>query len=194
MKKIIAFTLVLALALVSLTACGGGKKVSSEDAAAMAGDWQLVLYDIYGVKMLTEDTGVNMSVAFGEDGKATFDIDGETEEHKWEKDGNLVTVWVDEGAGVSKGRTADLEGDFFTLYWKYNDEPVKMVFAKAGTDAVNPENYIKEGDITSTALKNADENTIGEILDKLSPEALEAFDLTDTYNEYKGIQEQGQGE
>ena len=54
---------------------------------------------------------------------------------------------------------------------------------------MNPDNYIKDGDITSTDFKNADASTMGEILEKLSPEAIEAFGLTDIYNTYKSMEE-----
>ena len=183
MKKTIkVLTLMLAIIML-LSSCGS--KISKEDAEAMAGKWQLVVYDYYGVKMIPSDEDTYMSFEFKDNGKTTFTLDDETEDYKWEKDNELITIWVKDGA-VSKGKTAVLDGDSFTLYWDYNGTPVTMIYAREGTDAVNPDLYISEDDITSTMLQNSDDSNILEIMEKMSPEAREAFGLTDVYNTLVG--------
>ena len=87
---------------------------------------------------------------------------------------------------MSKGHTAVLEEDYFTLYWNYEDTPVKMIYAREGSDAVNPDLYITEDDVTSTMLQESNEDNILEILDKMSPEAREAFGVTEIYDTLKG--------
>ena len=188
MKKLISAIASLTLVMSLLTSCGGGKKVSKEDAEIMAGKWEIVLYDLSGVKMLPEDAETYMSFEFKDNGITTYTLDGETEDYKWEKDGELVTIWVPEGA-VSKGHTAVLEDgdDYFTLYWDYEGTPVQMIFAREGSEAANPDLYISEDDVTSTMLQEADENNIFEILEKMTPEAREAFGVTEIYDEMKGL-------
>lgn len=183
MKKTVKILALMLAFMMLLTSCGS--KISKEDADAMAGKWQLVLYDYYGVKMIPSDADTYMAFEFKDNGKTTFTLDEETEDYKWEKDGDLVTVWVKDGA-VSRGKTAVVEGDMFTLYWDYNGEPVTMIYAREGTDAVNPDLYITEDDVTSTMIKNADESNILEIMEKMTPKAREVFELTDVYNQLKG--------
>lgn len=185
MKKLITSIFLVTLMAALLTACGG-KKISKDDAALMAGKWDLVLADMYGVKMLPEDIESQMSFEFKDNGKTTYTLDGETEDYNWEKDESLITIWVKDG-GVSKGHTATLDGDSFTLYWDYDGEPIKMIYAREGSDAVNPDLYITDDDITVERLQNADGKTMFELLGKLTPEALESLDLTESYDTLKSV-------
>ena len=184
MKKLITVILAVTIMGALLASCGG-KKVSKEDAEIMAGKWVLVVYDYMGVKMLPEDVETQMSFEFKDNGKVTYTLDDESEDYKWEKDDTLITIWVPEGI-VSKGHTAVLEDDYFTLYWNYEGASVQMIYAREGTDAVNPDLYISEDDVTSTMLQESNEDNILEILDKMSPEAREAFGVAETYDALKG--------
>lgn len=183
MKRLLSVITLMTVIAVLLASCGGSK-VSKEDAEAMAGKWVLVTYDYLGVKMLPEDADTKMSFEFKDNGMTTFTLDNEHEDYKWEKNDTLVTIWVPEG-GVSKGHTAVLEDNYFTLYWNYEGTPVKMTYAREGSSAVNPDLYIKDGDITSTMLKKSNENNILELLEKMTPEAREAFGVTEIYNQLK---------
>ena len=161
-KKLLSFCLSALLCVLALTACGGekgGSDIAPADMEALSGNWKLVLYDLYDVKLLPE-----------------------------EKDDTLLTIWVPDGA-ASRGRSAVLEGDSLTVYWKYDDAPVKMIFAKEGSAAADPALYISEDDVTSTMMKNATEDNILELLEKMTPEAREAFDLATIYDELKGEEE-----
>ena len=184
LKKTLAVIMAVTMIMALLVSCGG-KKVSKEDAEMMEGKWELVAYDYYGVKMLPEDEETYMSMEFNKNGKVTYTLDDDSEEYKWEKDDTLITIWVPEGA-VSKGHTAVLdEDDYFTLYWNYEGASVKMIYAREGSDAANPDLYFPEDEITSTMLQQVDESNILEILEKMSPEAREAFEVTEIYDSLK---------
>ena len=185
MKKIISVILTVAMMTALLASCGG-KKVSKEDAEIMAGKWDLVLYDMYGVKMFPEDEETQMSFEFKPNGTTEYTLNGETEEYKWEKDDDLITIWVPEDM-VSKGHTAVLDGDYFTLYWNYEGTSLQMIYAKEGTGAMDPQQYISEDDVTSQMLQNSNEDNILEILEKMTPEAREAFGVTEIYDSLKEI-------
>lgn len=177
------FAVILAgIMTVGLLASCGGKKVSKEDQQTMEGKWNMVLADMYDVKMKTEDLDTQMAFEF-KGNKATYILDGETETYDWEKDDTLITIWVPDGP-VKKGHTAVLEDNYFTLYWNLDGTPVKLIFAKEGTDAENAQNYIKDGDITLDDFSNATEENVGELLNKLSPEAIEKFGLTEIKEQF----------
>lgn len=117
-------------------------KISEEDAKAMKGTWQLVAAELEGAKISGKELGTDMSFTFNESGKATYALDGKTEEYKWEKDGDLITIFVPDDSNVTKGHTATLSDDYFTLYWNYNGKPMKMIFARKGTAAEDPSRYV----------------------------------------------------
>ncbi len=117
-------------------------KISEEDAKAMKGTWQLVAAELEGTKISGKELGTDMSFTFNESDKATYALDGKTEEYKWEKDGDLITIFVPDDSNVTKGHTATLSDDYFTLYWNYNGKPMKMIFARKGTAAEDPSRYV----------------------------------------------------
>ncbi|MBO4897343.1 MAG: lipocalin family protein [Clostridia bacterium] len=140
MKRNILFLMVMAVLLLSFTACGG-KKVSPEDAEAMAGKWVVVAAE-KGGEVNPQEGEITMQ--FGANGKVDYTIDGETNKYEWEKENSLITIWIKEGS-IKRGRTAELEGDTLTLYLKDDDgEAVKLIFGREGTDAANPDQYITE--------------------------------------------------
>ena len=146
-KKVISITMmcaVIAFSLVGFTGCtnpfsllfsSNDSKVSEEDIALMKGTWNLVEGKLDDKSVSANEIGSSMSIIISDSGKLTFIMDGETEEYKWEKDGDLITIFVPDSGGVSKGHTAVLDGNRFTLYWDYKGKPMQMVFAKKGTEA-----------------------------------------------------------
>lgn len=134
--------IVMVLSLV-ITGCGcfgsGAKKPSAEDAKIMSGKWILTRAVVSGKTATAQEMGVTMSFDFKDDGTTKYTLDNETEEYKWEKDGDLITIWVpiEGGLGSSTGNTAVLDGNSFTLYWNYKGQSVEMIFTKEGTTGGN---------------------------------------------------------
>ena len=58
---------------------------------------------------------------------------------------------------------------------------MKFYLAPAGSEFDDPARYIGEEDVTSQMILNADENNILDVLERMTPEAREAFDLEETY-------------
>ena len=134
----VIFAIIMVLALV-LTGCGcfgnGAKKPSAEDAKIMSGKWVLTSAEVGGKTASAQEMGINMSFDFKSDGTTKYTLEKESEEYKWEKDGDLITIWVpiEGGLGSSTGHTAVLDGNSFTLYWDYNGQGLEMVFTKEGS-------------------------------------------------------------
>lgn len=116
--------------------------VSKEDAKLMAGKWDLVAGEAYGQKLTADQIGSKQSFEFKEDGTVVYSLDGQSETYKWNKDGEIITIWVPEQGGYDSGHTATLSGGALTLYWNYNGQNVKMIFAQPGTVAADPSNYV----------------------------------------------------
>lgn len=126
-----------------------GGSISSEDAKAMDGTWEFVAATIDGKKVAAKDTGTPMSFVFEKNGKAIYTLNGESEKYKWEKDGKLITIYVEED-GKEKGHTAVLSDNYFTLQWNVNGKAMELIFAKQGTDAADPKKYVPENTIASS--------------------------------------------
>lgn len=129
-------------------------KISEEDAKAMKGTWQLVAAELEGTKISGKELGTDMSFTFNESDKAKYALDGKTEEYKWEKDGDLITIFVPDDSNVTKGHTATLSDDYFTLYWNYNGKPMKMIFARKGTAAEDPSRYVGNSTTSNSSTGN----------------------------------------
>lgn len=177
--KGISLALLLLLVCTLFASCGG-KKVSKEDAELMAGKWNMVLYDLCGVKMLQEDAQITLSLDFQKNGKGNLDANGQAESFKWEKDDTLITVWLKDGP-ISRGHTATWEDGYLIWYWEHEGQPVKFYLAPEGSEYEDPARYIGEGDITSSMIMNAEGAELIDLLGRMTPEAREAFDLEETY-------------
>ncbi len=127
----------------------GGGKISEEDAKIMDGTWEFVAATIDDKKVAAKDTGTPMSFVFEKNGKAIYTLNGESEKYKWEKDGKLITIYVEED-GKEKGHTAVLSDNYFTLQWNVNGKAMELIFAKQGTDAADPKKYVPENTIASS--------------------------------------------
>lgn len=160
-KRVLPIILLGVLVVFTFTGCFNifsifnKNKVSAEDAKKMKGTWVLVAAELDGNKVAAKDLGANMSFIFGEDGKAKYVLDGEVEEYKWEKDEDLITIFVPDNSNVSKGHTATLSDDYFTLYWNYKGKPMQLIFARKGTAAEDPSRYVSANDANTTPQNNA---------------------------------------
>lgn len=124
-------------------------RISEEDAKAMDGTWEFVAATIDDRKVAAKDTGTPMTFVFEKNGKAIYTLNGESEKYKWEKDGKLITIYVEED-GKEKGHTAILSDNYFTLTWNVNGKEMELIFAKQGTDATDPKKYVPENTIASS--------------------------------------------
>ncbi len=155
MAIILAIVTVLSLII---TGCGcfgsGAKKPSAEDAKIMSGKWVITSAKVDDKTATAQEMGISMSFDFKDDGTKKYTLDKESEEYKWEKDGDLITIWVpiEGGLGSSTGHTAVLDGNTFTLYWDYGGQSLEMIFTKEGTSG-------KSSDSTSNSTSNASSNS-----------------------------------
>ena len=131
--------LLITTTVLSLSACGG-KKVSKEDAALLSGKWDMILLESDGVKVTAEEAGGSISLEFQKNGKATLTTEEGSQDCKWEKDDTLITVWLKDGA-VWRGHTATWEDGYFIWYWDNDGTPMKLYFAREGSD---PSQYMEE--------------------------------------------------
>ena len=146
--SVVAFALVGLLVFFLASHFLGGS-ISSEDAKAMDGTWEFVAATVDGKKVAAKDTGTPMSFVFEKNGKAIYTLNGESEKYKWEKDGKIITIYVEED-GKEKGHTAVLSDNYFTLQWNVNGKAMELIFAKQGTDAADPKKYVPENTIASS--------------------------------------------
>ena len=140
--SVIAVALIGLLIFLLVSNLGLGK-ISKEDAELMEGTWEFVAATIDDKKVAAKDTGTNMSFDFKKNGKTTYTFNGESEQYKWEKDGKIITLYVDED-GKETAHTAVLADNYFTLKWKVNGKEMELIFAKQGTDATDPKKYVPD--------------------------------------------------
>ncbi len=145
--SVVAAALIGILVFLLISHFGVGK-ISEEDAKAMDGTWEFVAATVDGNKVAAKDTGTTMTFVFEKNGKAIYTLNGESEKYKWEKDGKLITIYVEED-GKEKGHTAVLSDNYFTLQWNVNGKAMELIFAKQGTDAADPKKYVPDNTIAS---------------------------------------------
>lgn len=139
MKKIISILTAMILCM-AMVACGGssGKRDNS-----LVGKYIGVSGTTFGMTVYGEDmAGFNLELK--KDGKATLAIDGENVTGKWVSDDDTVTITVE---------NTDIVGDigkdtitFNGFLKEHLGVEMDITFAKEGTDAANPENYMPEED------------------------------------------------
>lgn len=134
MKKIISIIIAVCL-MFALTACGGGGNADDK----YVGNWISVAGETMGYVLTGEDiSGFALNLESG--GKGTIDIEGESEKLKWSNDDTTLTVTVEgEEMVATVGEDTLVFDDMLGL-------GMKVTFAKEGTEAANPENYIPETD------------------------------------------------
>lgn len=133
MKKLLSIILA-GVMLLSLTACGGGR---ADD--AYAGNWISVSGTAMGFTMTGEDIE-GFGLTLETDGKGTMAIDGDEANIKWTNDDTNLTVTV-EGEDL----VATIGKDTLTFVNLMNTG-MDLTFAKEGTDAAKPENFLPENE------------------------------------------------
>ncbi|MBR2742178.1 MAG: hypothetical protein IKD89_01150 [Clostridia bacterium] len=139
-KKIVALTIAVLMIAVLLTGCGGGGS-SSQAETGYEGTYVSVKVEAFGFDMTGSDAeGFTLTLDKG--GKGVMDIEGDSSNIKWKLDGNAITI----EAGGDK-MTGTVEGD--TVYIEdLGGMGMNILFAKEGSEAANPANYVSEDDAT----------------------------------------------
>ncbi len=119
-----------------LTACGGsGGRADSE----YTGKYIAVTGEALGVTVTGDDVS-GFSLELKENGKGTITVDGDSGSCKWTNDDTTLTLTADgEEMVASLGENTLTFDDLLNM-------GLKLTFAKEGTDAANPENYLPEQD------------------------------------------------
>lgn len=170
MKKIISILIVMMLSL-SIMACGGSTGRADD---ALVGKYISVTGTSLGVTLSGSDMeGFNLDLK--SKGKATIDIDGETMDGKWVNDDKTITLTIDKTDIVG-----ELGEDTITFKDFLKEEvgvSLDITFAKEGTDAAKPENFLPEeekallGDWVGATVTDAMDDDASE---EVSPSALTA--------------------
>lgn len=138
MKKLMKVTVLLTICALFLSACGGGKPTPYD------GKWIAVSTEAMGVQMSGEEAlGGEFSFEINGTGKLKIRIGDEEHQASWsEKDGKIVI-------NLDGEEMEGTPGEDIITFENMLGQGLKVVFAKEGTDAMNPENYLPE---TSKAM------------------------------------------
>jgi len=170
MKKVFSLMMVMLLA-VSVTACGGSSGRADE---ALTGKYIGVTGTALGITLSGEDmAGYSLELKSG--GKAVLELDGDSTDGKWVNDDTTVTLTIDKTDMV--GKLGEDTIVFESILKELVGTSMDLKFAKEGTDAAKPENFLPDeekallGDWVGTSVTDAlDEDVSGEI----SPDAMRA--------------------
>lgn len=134
-KSLFVSFLMVVLCIFTLAGCGGGGRADSE----YEGKYISVMGEALGVTMTGEDIeGFSLELLSG--GKGNMAIDGDSESIKWTNDDTNITLEISGQEVVGELGTDTIK--FENLL----DMGLDLTFAKEGTDAANPENYLPEED------------------------------------------------
>ena len=133
-KKILSAVLALLLVF-SLAACGS--KVRADE--KLNGKYIAVVGEMMGMSLTGEDIN-DIGIELQSGGKGSFTIDGETDKISWENDDTTISIKID-----SETVTGTLGTDSFMVK-DLLGSGMDLTFAKEGTDAAKPENYLPEND------------------------------------------------
>ena len=169
MKRVVSLVLALLL-MVSLSACGSSGRADE----ALVGKYLAVTGTAMGMTLSGNDmAGFTLELKGG--GKATMSIDGTSADGKWINDDKTITLTIDNTDMVGK-----LDKDtitFESILKELVGTSMDLKFAKEGTDAAKPENFLPEeerallGDWVGTSVADAlDKDVSGEI----SPDSMKA--------------------
>ena len=135
-KKIICLALTFVL-LLGLVACGGGSSVRAD--AALEGRYIPVVGEMMGISLMGDELD-GFEVDLNSGGKGTITIEGDSSNISWKNDDSTITLTVSK---------EEIVGELGTDQFKIKDMlgmGIDLTFAKEGTDAANPENYLPESD------------------------------------------------
>ncbi len=162
MKKIVSLFLTITMVL-SLAACGGGGRADD----AYVGKWISVAGTAMGFTLTGEDIeGFGLDLEAG--GKGTMSVDGEAAKIKWTNDDTTLTL------SVSGEEFVGNIGKDTLVFVNLMNLGMDLTFAKEGTDAANPENFLPEAEKnmigTWTSYKVTD--VLGDDASGVAPDAL----------------------
>ena len=169
MKRVISLVLTLFL-MVSLSACGGSGRADE----ALVGKYLAVTGTAMGMTLSGDDVaGFTLELKSG--GKVTMSVEGTSVDGKWVNDDTTITLTIDNVDMVGK-----LDKDtitFESILKELVGTSMDLKFAKEGTDAAKPENFLPEeekallGDWVGASVADAlDKDASGEI----SPDSMKA--------------------
>ena len=137
MKKIRLLVIVtFIISVLSMTGCGGGSGKTGEK-SPYEGKWVAVSAQMMGVSVSVDETlGGTFEVKNG--GKISFTVGDETGKGKWsvEEDQFTLTIEGEDMVGTIGEDTISFD-DMLGM-------GMKVIFAKDGTDAMNPDLYLTE--------------------------------------------------
>ncbi len=140
LKNLFVLLLAMILAISTLTACGGDKRDDGKRAdAELEGKYTAVVGEMMGLAM-TGDDMAGFDLELKAKGKADMTINGDPFSIKWTNDDSKITLDID-GTEVV-GEIGEDKISFVDML----DMGIDITFAKEGTDAANPENYLPEED------------------------------------------------
>ena len=169
MKRVVSLVLALLL-MVSLSACGSLGRADE----ALVGKYLAVTGTAMGMTLSGNDmAGFTLELKGG--GKVTMSIDGTSADGKWVNDDKTITLTIDNTDMVGK-----LDKDtitFESILKEMIGTSMDVKFAKEGTDAAKPENFLPEeerallGDWVGASVVDAlDKDVSGEV----SPDSMKA--------------------
>lgn len=170
MKKISSLFVALAFCL-SVTACGGSSGRADE---ALTGKYIAVTGTTMGMTLSGDDVA-GFTIELKSGGKATLSVEGDSADGKWVNDDSTLTLTVEKVDMV--GQLGEDTITFENFMQEMIGTSMELKFAKEGTDAAKPENFLPEeekallGKWTGISVTDAlDADASAEI----SPDALKA--------------------
>ncbi len=160
--KILLFAVMSAL-LLTIAGCGGKVRADAE----LEGVYIPVVSEVSGVTTVGDAIDL-FDIELQSGGKAVITIDGEDHTAKWENDDTTITITAD-GEKI----VGNLGEDTFTID-DILDLGMKVVFARKGSKAADPEQYMPEtdkfmiGKWTSTEVTDV----LGDPVEDMAPDAL----------------------
>ena len=112
MKKVLAITFCLFLAVCALTGCGTDMSDSP-----YLGTWSATTAEMSGFELSVEEIFGNFDITLNDNGKCDVDISGEKDSGSWSQTENGFSI-EDEMEFVVDGDTAVLEYEGMNLYFE----------------------------------------------------------------------------
>lgn len=170
MKKMIS-AFITGMLCLAMTACGGSSGRADE---ALTGKYIAVTGTAMGITLSGDDVA-GFTIELKSGGKATLEVDGDSANGKWVNDDSTITLTVEKVDMV--GTLGEDTITFENFLQEMIGTSMELKFAKEGTDAAKPENFLPEeekallGDWAGISVTDImDEDASAEI----SPDALQA--------------------